>query len=115
MTVSGIGDIPSDLGRLSPTAIGRSTQNLNDVNHETKTCATPATHLDVAKDANASITLSDQPHFWHISAKSKEEDFGNLVWPENDFRHIPRTKDALYGVLWKTSSGSSVVMTCWTI
>ena len=90
---------------------------MNGVNYETESCATFTTHLDVAKDAKASTTLSDQPHRWHISARSKEEvpNVDDLALLENDFRHIPRTKDALYGVLRKPSNGSSVVMTCWII
>jgi len=75
------------------------------------------THLDVTNNAKAPTTLSDQPHRWHISARFQEEnpDFGGLVWPENDLRHIPRTRDALYGDLWESSSGPSVAATCWTI
>ena len=41
--------------------------------------------------------------------------FGDLTWLEIDFRHIPRTNDALYGVLWKPSSGSAVIIPCWII
>ena len=44
-----------------------------------------------------------------------EPDFEDLAWPENDLRHTPRAKDALYGVLRKSSSGTSVATTCWTI
>ena len=107
MTVSGIPAILLDLSRFPPAVIGRGIQGLNDVNHKTKNCGTAITYLAVAKDARASTTLSAQPHRWEISAKSKEGevDFDDLDWPEKDFRHIPRIKDALYGVLWKSSSG----------
>ena len=90
---------------------------MNDVNHEIDSSAAVATYLDKTKDAKPFTTLSDQPHRWQILAKSKEEvpDFEDLGWPENDLRHIPRTKEALYGVLWKSSGGSSVAMVCWTI
>ena len=76
-----------------------------------------APYLDVAKNAKAFVTFSDQPHPRHISAKLKEGVFGfdDLAWLENDFRHIPKINDELYGVLWKSSNGSAITITCWTI